>query len=180
MSDDDDGDVVVIQVCAAVGCASMQQLTFDEETGEMYCAECAEKLQAADTDGYDTLLSSDDVSAVNIIFYAFDKDEKEYWTFREYNAYLEATSTSRKETHVFASNDEMAEYMLDEYDVKCGEVKQSLPGEDDSACLVVRNIITVKELRTIYGGYMYNGINALREDLEVLEDEGFINTAMME
>lgn len=162
---DDEGDVVVMRVCAGAECDELYGLQFDENIGESFCPRCLSKLrEAEELNDFRMLLSPDDRRAVALIFAKFDVAKQSYWTFEEYNAYAAATSSLTHEQPHFSSNEEMAGYIEEEYAVACVDHIGA-----NGTCTA--NVVTLEVLEKIYGGYMYHGINALRDDFDALQDE---------
>ena len=182
MSDDED-DVVVMRVCAGVGCDEMHGLEFDETIGESFCAECLQKLREAERDNdFRVLLSPHDQAAIRLIFDRFDHGRRGFWDFESFNEYLEVTNVNRSDAlDPFESNVEMAEYIDEEYGVGCDavEVPASVVGLPEGT-VKMSNVVTLDVLEKIYGGYMYHGVNALRDDVDALEDAGEVNFEVLE
>jgi hypothetical protein len=182
-SSDDEGDVVVMRVCAGVGCVETFGLEFDEGIGESFCTECLQKLRQAEADNdFRILLSADDRGAIELIFNKFDFDRKGYWTFEEFNAYLEATDANRNDpVGPFDSNAEMSAYFDEEYAVPTAsvDVPAAVVGLPEGT-VTISNIVTLEVMEKIYGGYMYHGVNALRDDVDALEDAGEVNFDVLE
>lgn len=165
MSDDDD-DVVVLRVCANTGCMGIDDLQFDEETGEMYCGKCRALFERAASEGFNILLNSDDVSVVRMIFDAFDKNGKGYWTYQDYNLFQDATEKCHDAP--LASSEDLGAHFKKEYDLE-------LTAADAEA-----SVVQLTDLENMYGGYLYNNIPALRDDSETLSDNGFIHLSVLE
>lgn len=181
---DDEGDVVVMRVCAAIGCTEIHGLVFDERAGESYCERCYAKLQQAEKQNdYSILLTADDFKAIDMIFSHFDVHRQGYWTFEEFNDYLSATSGNRNDQpDAFESNGEMAAYISAEYGVECAtvEVPAAVIGLPEEGMIGLGNVVTSETLQQIYGGYVFHGVNALKDDLNALEDGGEMNFAALE
>jgi DNA polymerase IIIc chi subunit len=167
---DDEDDVVVMRVCHARGCMSMMDLTFDEQVGEYFCAACTALFARALKEGYAVLLSEEDKAVVSVIFDAFDRGRKRFWTFAEYQQFVDNATSNRKERshEPITSADELREYFKEEYDIDL----QQQGGREVG--------VTLQNLLEMYGGYQYNGIEALRDDTENLEQEGAINLSGLE
>jgi hypothetical protein len=180
---DDEGDVVVMRTCAGVDCIEMYGLEFDETTGESFCKDCLRKLrEAEETNDFRVLLSPEDRKAIKLIFTTFEKDGHGYWSHEEYNHYLSATAGNRgEEVGPFEDDADMAAYIEDEYAVGCEsvDVPAHVVGLPEGI-VTISNVITLNVLDKIYGGYMYHGVNALRDDVDALEDEGAVNFEVLE
>jgi hypothetical protein len=170
MSDDED-DVVVLQVCANNGCMDVEDLQFDEEAGELYCGKCRDLFSRAAKEGFHLLLSQDDIAVVKIIFAAFDKDKKNYWTWEDFNVFQD--SLDKCDDDPLRSSAEMDELFHEEYDISLKEAPE------DSAH-AGQFVVTRFDLEDMYGGYLFNNIPALRDDSEALSDAGFINLGALE
>lgn len=170
MSDDED-DVVVLQVCANNGCMGVEDLVFDEEAGELYCGKCRDLFARASTEGFHLLLSQDDIDVVRLVFTAFDKDQKGYWTWEDFNLYQD--SLEKCDEDPLQSSADLDEHFHSEYDIT---LKDAPPGSAHEGQFVVTRF----DLEDMYGGYMYNNIPALRDDSEALCDAGFINFGSLE
>nr|CCC92937.1 conserved hypothetical protein [Trypanosoma congolense IL3000] len=164
MSDDED-DVIVLQVCANKQCLGIEDLEFDETTGEMYCAKCRELYDRAAREGFSILLSADDVDVVHMIFKRFDEG-KGWWTYKDFVRFLNSTQQP-PETDI-NSQEDLKAFFKEEYDI---DLALGSSGE---------YVIRVKDLEEMYGGFAYNNINALHKDCDVLESAGLINTAVLE
>ncbi|KAH9601447.1 hypothetical protein LSM04_001986 [Trypanosoma melophagium] len=164
MSDDEE-DVLVLQVCANKQCLGIEDLEFDEESGEMYCVNCREMYARAEKEGFRILLSVDDKPLVNMIFKCFDGD-KGYWTHEDFKRFQDNTSHS-SDTNI-DSHIALKEFFKEEYDI---DIAPGVTGE---------YVVQPRNLEDMYGGYLYNNINALHEDCDALEDAGMINTAILE
>ena len=180
---DDEGDVVVMRVCAGANCDEMYDLQFEEHTGESFCTSCLQKLKQAEQDGdYRILLSTDDRKAIQLIFDRFDERGRGYWSHEEFNNYLDATACNRSEQlDPFDDDRDMAHYIEEEYGVTCESVEVDarevgLP----EGLVTLANLITLTVLEKIYGGYMYHGVNALRDDVDALEEGGEVNFEVLE
>lgn len=178
---DDDGDVVVMQVCASIGCDEIYNLEFDEETGESYCAPCMAKMaRAVKEHDFSILLTHDQRDLVRLVHTSFDSSRKGYWTYEDFNSYADATAENRNDEICFGSNEEMREYISEEYGVECAthEVPATTIGLPEG--FVPLPVVTLHTLENIYGGYIYNRINALQDDVDALQDDGHINTDVLE
>jgi hypothetical protein len=165
MSDDED-DVVVLRVCHTKGCVSMDDLQFDEEVGELFCGACRELYARALRDGFALLLNEDDRAVVGTIFTTFDSDRKGFWTVADYAAFIEVVT--RDGSEAIETDEELRDFFKSEYDVAL----MTYGGGEFGICL--------QDLLDMYGGYQFNGIDALREDSERLEAEGAINLSALE
>lgn len=163
-SSDEDDDVIVLRVCSNRHCQGIDDLQFDEETGESFCGCCRDLYARAETEGFRVLLSTDYLALVQLIFSRFDTDKKGYWDYRDWRTFQ--SMTSHPSPDEIDSAESLGEFFLEEYDItlggKCGPV------------------VTVCDLENMYGGYIYNHIDALVEDSEALEEEGVINTEVLE
>eukprot|EP00331_Platyophrya_macrostoma_P001289 CAMPEP_0176406474 /NCGR_PEP_ID=MMETSP0127-20121128/892_1 /TAXON_ID=938130 /ORGANISM="Platyophrya macrostoma, Strain WH" /LENGTH=167 /DNA_ID=CAMNT_0017785605 /DNA_START=52 /DNA_END=555 /DNA_ORIENTATION=- len=167
MSDDENDDVVVMRVCARNGCVAMEDLEFDEETGEMYCASCRELFARAAKEGFHVLLSHEDLNTVELIFDAFDKGHKDHWTFEDFNLFQDAIE--KCDGGPLETSEALASYFREEFDI-------TLKHTDDNGAAVV----TRMDVEDMYGGYAYNNLPALTEDAEHLSEAGFINLSVLE
>jgi hypothetical protein len=171
MSDDED-DVVVLRVCYSRGCVSMEDLQFDEEVGELFCAPCRALFARALKEGFSLLLNEDDRAVGLTIFTAFDSGRKGFWSFEDYQRFVDkATSKGRGGGNdPICSDDELRDYFKEEYDIN---LERHGPGAGEFA-------VTLQDLLDMYGGYQFNGMDALREDSENLEEGGSINLSALE
>lgn len=170
MSDDED-DVVVLQVCASNGCMSVEELEFDEEAGELYCLKCRELFARAEKEGFHVLLSRDDFEVVRLIFRAFDKDNKDYWTWEDYNVFQDSLEKSTGDP--LKSSNDLDDVFHGEFDIT---LREGPPGSAHEGQFVV----SLEDLEDMYGGYLFNNVPALRDDSEALADAGIINLGALE
>ena len=170
MSDDED-DVVVLRVCHNRGCMGMEDLQFDEEVGEMFCARCRDLFSRALSEGFYVLLNEDDQAVAQTIFAAFDKGGKGFWTWSDFQDYLDrAVNRKSSQSNEVRSSEDLREYFEEEFDIKL----QALDKAGGA------HAVTLRDLLNMYGGYLYNNVNALREDAEQLEEDGAINLSALE
>ena len=170
MSDDED-DVVVLRVCHNRGCMGMEDLQFDEEVGEMFCAPCRSLFDRALKEGFAVLLNDDDRAVALTIFTAFDRGAKGFWTHSDFQDYLERTVNRKSHSSCeVRSPEELQDYFQDEFDIRLE--RQHAAGDTYA--------VTLRDLLNMYGGYLYNNVNALREDAEQLEEDGSINLSALE
>ncbi|KAG5492923.1 hypothetical protein JKF63_01503 [Porcisia hertigi] len=162
----DDEDVVVLQVCANRHCQGIDDLEFDEETNQSYCGRCRALYARTETEGFRILLSDDDLGLVKLIFDKFDAKSRGFWTFKEWKAFQEVTDRGSAEPIESSSN--LQEFFKEEYDIDI--VSQGNEGA----------VILLADLENMYGGYLYNNIDALVEDIEVMEGQGLLHTGVLE
>lgn len=162
----DDEDVVVLQVCANRHCQGINDLEFDEETNQSYCGRCRALFARTEKEGFRILLSNDDLALVKLIFDHFDEKRRGYWTYKEWNAFQEATDRGAEEP--IQSSSELQEFFLEEYDLTIADLGCDGP------------VVRLVDLENMYGGYLYNNVDALVEDSETLEDQNVINTGVLE
>ena len=163
MSSDDEDDIVVMQVCNNTGCTSMNDVKYDVESDQMFCGECRALFMRAEKEGFHILLSRDDLALVEMIFDTFDSHQKGFWTFEDYNKYADETGENRDENVTVSSAEDLEEHFHAEYDI-------NVPAGE----------LTQRHLQNMYGGYMYNGQTALRDDAEVLGEKGLMSLAALE
>ncbi|KEG14928.1 hypothetical protein DQ04_00251040 [Trypanosoma grayi] len=164
MSDDEE-DVIVLQVCANKQCLGIEDLEFDEESGELYCASCRKLYARAEKEGFRLLLNAEDKPLVEMVFKCFDGG-KGYWNYKDFVRFYEHTGHS-SETDI-DSHERLQDFFKEEYDI---EITLGATGE---------YVVQQENLADMYGGYLYNNINALHADCDTLEDAGMINTAVLE
>ncbi|KAG5467086.1 hypothetical protein LSCM1_01267 [Leishmania martiniquensis] len=162
----DDEDVVVLQVCANRHCQGIDDLEFDEETNQSYCGRCRALYARTETEGFRVLLSSDDLNLVKLIFDLFDRNRCGFWTYQEWNAFQEVTD--RGADGPIESSSALKEFFKEEYDIEI-----SAHGKDGAVILLV-------DLENMYGGYLFNNVDALVEDSEAMEDQGLLHTGVLE
>lgn len=162
----DDEDVVVLQVCANRHCQGIDDLEFDEETSQSYCGRCRALYARTETEGFRVLLSNDDLSLVKLIFDQFDENSRGFWTYKEWNAFQEVTE--RGSDDPIESSSALKEFFKEEYDIDI-----SPHGKDGAVVLLV-------DLENMYGGYLYNNVDALVEDSETMEYQGLLHTGVLE
>ncbi|GET93027.1 hypothetical protein, conserved [Leishmania tarentolae] len=162
----DDEDVVVLQVCANRHCQGIDDLEFDEETNQSYCGRCRALYARTETEGFRVLLSTDDLSLVKLIFDQFDENKRGFWTYKEWNAFQEATERGSDEP--IDSSAALKEFFKEEYDIDI-----SAHGRDEA-------VIVLVDLENMYGGYLYNNVDALVEDSEAMECQGLLHTGVLE
>ena len=168
--------MVTMQVCHAHGCEETDGLVFEEDIGEHYCPHCLEKVNRVEETGdYDICLTTDEMAQVALVFKAFDKKRTGVWSYAQFNEYCGATAASRASVPEFTSDKDFHEYVLEEYGVACQTMH---PAPFDPAMMLPS--FGLAELRKVYGGYAYNGMDALREDVETLEEEGVVHTSVLE
>ncbi|KAF8283528.1 hypothetical protein C3747_1g372 [Trypanosoma cruzi] len=164
MSEDEE-DIIVLQVCANQRCLGIEDLEFDEESGEMYCVNCRELYARAEDEGFRLLLTDEDMPLINMIFNCFDGG-KRYWTYEDFDRFRGYTGQS-SETAI-NSHEALRDFFKEEYDI---EISKGATGE---------YVVYKQNLEEMYGGYIYNNINALIADCDSLEDAGMIRTATLE
>lgn len=158
---DADDDIVVMQSCATKGCVNIDGIQFDIETNESYCGECRERFQRAEREGFHVLLGLDDLALVRLIFDAFDPHSREAWTFNEWCDFASLTDHGTDaEIH---SPADLTAFFAEEYDIH-----------------LTNDVVTLRDLENMYGGYQYNQVDALTEDCEALEAAGKISSAVLE
>lgn len=162
----DDEDVVVLRVCANRHCQSIDNLEFDVETNQSYCGRCRDLYARTETEGFRILLSDDDLALVRLIFDHFDTQRRGYWTFKDWNRFQETTDRGAEEP--MASADDLRDFFVEEYDLRLAEL-----GIDGT-------VVRIIDLENMYGGYLFNNVDALVEDSETLEDAGVLNTGVLE
>jgi hypothetical protein len=162
----DDEDIIVLQVCANRHCQGIDNLQFDTETNQSYCGRCRALYARTAKEGFRILLSNDDLDLVKLIFNLFDKKGCGYWTYKEWNAFQEATDRGAEEP--IASAADLQTFFLEEYDLTIAELGSNGP------------VVRLVDIENMYGGYLYNNIDALVEDSEALEDEGLLHTGILE
>ncbi|KAK7200937.1 hypothetical protein NESM_000152600 [Novymonas esmeraldas] len=162
----DDEDIVVLQVCANRHCQGIDNLEFDVETNQSYCGRCRALYARTETEGFRILLSVDDLALVKLVFSHFDTKDLGFWTYKEWNTFQEVTDRGSEDP--IASAQALKEFFKDEYDLDI-----SSHGKDGP-------VVRLVDLENMYGGYLYNGIDALVEDSEAMESEGMLNTGLLE
>lgn len=173
-SSDDDDEVVVMRVCSSRGCTAMQDLQVDSETGELYCGPCLRRIRDAEQHGFRLLLDTDEMGLVRLVFTAFDEGRKGFWRYDDFNRYLEATAAARAEVDPVEDQHHLEEYFKQEYDIQLQVASHGAEAEGEF-------VVTMDNLADMYGGYVYNGAyTALRDDVEVLESHGTVNSAVLE
>lgn len=162
----DDEDVVVLQVCANRHCQGIDDLEFDEETNQSYCGRCRALYARTEKEGFRILLSTDDLALVKLIFDQFDVKRRGYWTYKEWNAFQDATERGAEEP--MESGEELKDFFLEEYDLSIADLGMDGP------------VVRLVDLENMYGGYLYNNVDALVEDSDALEDQGILHTGVLE
>ncbi|CCW68990.1 unnamed protein product [Phytomonas sp. Hart1] len=164
INDDDDDDVVVLQVCAH--CRGIDDLEFDTETNESYCRFCRDLFRLTKYEGFRILLNNDDLALVSLIFSTLDKGKKGFWDYKDWREFQKYTGHSSAEE--IDTSDALSLFFKEEYDLDLRK-----KGNNGA-------VIHLVDLENMYGGYAYNHINALTEDSMELENEGIINTGVLE
>lgn len=162
----DDEDVVVLQVCANRHCQGIDDLEFDEETNQSYCGRCRALYTRTEAEGFRILLSADDLALVKLIFDHFDEKSRGFWTCQEWNAFQEATDRGTEEPVENAAD--LKAFFKEEYDIVIAD-----HGKDGA-------VVRLVDLENMYGGYLYNNVDALVEDSEAMEDAGLLHTGVLE
>lgn len=177
-SSSDDDDVVVMRVCATRRCQCIKDLQYDEETNESYCGNCRALFARTHTEGFRILLSEDDLALVDLIFNAFDKRHRGYWTYKEWCHFQEDINNSSSSDITDAH--ELREFFVEEYDIvlRPAEDKQKKAEDDDLDS--TQYVIRLEDLENMYGGFAYNNVDALVEDADALQDLGVVNTDVLE
>ncbi|KAG8347126.1 hypothetical protein ERJ75_001744400 [Trypanosoma vivax] len=161
----DDEEVILLQVCANKQCLGIEDLEFDEETGEMYCVNCRALYARTAKEGFRILLAEDEEQAVRMIFDRFDGG-KGYWTYQDFVRFQDAVGSACDCD--INSDEALRQFFKDEFDI---DISQRESGE---------YVVWIKDLENMYGGYVYNNINALHKDCDTLENARLINTALLE
>ncbi|KPA86642.1 hypothetical protein ABB37_00747 [Leptomonas pyrrhocoris] len=162
----DDEDVVVLQVCANRHCQGIDDLEFDADTNQSYCGRCRALYAQTDKEGFRILLSNEDLALVKLIFDHFDKQRRGYWTCKEWTAFQDATDHGTGEPIESAAA--LKDFFNDEYDLTLADLGSDGP------------VVRLVDLENMYGGYLFNNVDALVEDSESLEQQGVLNTGVLE
>ncbi|ESL06560.1 hypothetical protein TRSC58_05764 [Trypanosoma rangeli SC58] len=164
MSDDDE-DIIVLQVCANKRCLGIEDLQFDEESGEMYCVNCRELYARTEKEGFRLLLNDEELPVIAMIFKSFDGG-KGYWTYVDFGRFRDYTDHSNDVA--IDSHEALRDFFKEEYDIG---ISKGVTGE---------YVVLKENLEDMYGGYLYNNTNALNADCDLLEEAGMIHTETLE
>lgn len=166
-SSDDDEDVVVLRVCGNRNCQRTDNVQMDEETSELYCAHCRSLFARSETEGFRVLLSDEERPLVALIFSVFDDGAKGFWSFNDWAKFQAVTDHPSDE--IIDSGDALENFFSEEYDISLG--KNRADG---------KHVVWLSDLENMYGGFFFNQIDALTEDANSLEEQGIVNTEVLE